>query len=89
MKLGGGYAETVIRMNPYEALKGYDGPVLLVHGTADKIVDIRYARRLREIYPDIRYEEIEGGGHVFKGEADEKACRVLREYMSAVTGVST
>ena len=29
MKLGGEYATTVISMDPYEEMKGYDGPVLL------------------------------------------------------------
>ncbi len=85
MKLGGDYARTVIRMNPYEELKGYDGPVLLLHGTADNIVNISYARKLKEIYPDIRYEEIDGGGHMFKGKADENACRILRDYMNKCT----
>ncbi len=81
MKLGGDYARTVINIDPYEELKGYTGPVLLIHGTADKIVNIRYSRKLRDIYPDCRYEEIEGGGHMFKGRADKKACCILRNYM--------
>ena len=84
MKLGGDYARTVMRMDPYEAMKGYAGPVLLVHGTADKIVDIRYSRKLKEIYTDCRYEEIEGGGHPFKGKADEMARCILCEYMSTM-----
>lgn len=83
MKLGGEYATTVISMDPYEEMKGYDGPVLLIHGTADKIVNISYARKLKEIYPDCRYEEIDGG-HMFKGKADEQACRILRDYMCSV-----
>lgn len=81
MKLGGEYARTVIDMNPYEELKGYTGPVLLVHGTADKIVNIIYSRKLKDIYPECKYEEIEGGGHMFKGRADTKACYILRNYM--------
>jgi alpha-beta hydrolase superfamily lysophospholipase len=81
MKLGGDYARTVINMNPYEEMKGYVGPVLLVHGTADTIVNIRCIRELKELYADCRYEEIEGGGHVFKGKADERACGILRDFM--------
>lgn len=88
MKLGGDYARTVIHMDPYEKMKGYNGPVLLIHGTADQIVDISYARKLKNIYPNIRYEEIDGGGHMFKGEADKKACRILCDFMNAAA-VST
>ncbi|MBQ9250485.1 MAG: alpha/beta fold hydrolase [Oscillospiraceae bacterium] len=85
MKLGGDYARTVIHMDPYEELKGYAGPVLLIHGTADDIVDITYARKLKDIYPDCRYEEIDGGGHMFQGEADEQACRILRDFMRSIS----
>lgn len=81
MKLGGEYARTMITMDPFEKLKGYTGPVLLIHGTADKIVNITYARKLKNIYSDCRYEEIEGGGHMFKGKADKKACLILQHYM--------
>lgn len=84
MKLSGDFAKTVMDMDPFEAMKGYTGPVLLIHGTADKIVDISYSRRLKEIYPDCRYEEIIGGGHLFRGKADEQACSILRDYMETV-----
>ncbi len=80
MKLGGDYARTVIRMDPFEKMKGYTGPVLLIHGTADPIVNISYARKLKTIYPNCRYEEIIGGGHGFKGKAEEQVCCILRDY---------
>ena len=81
MKLGGDYARTVLHMDPYEEMKGYDGPVLLVHGTEDTIVDISYSRALKDIYPHCHYEEIPGGGHMFRGQADEKACQILQDFM--------
>ena len=82
MKLGGDYARTVMDLDPFEALKAFTGPVLLLHGTADTIVDIAYSRRLKELYPNCRYEEIEGGGHMFQGKADLQARALLREFMS-------
>ena len=84
MKLGGDYARTVIDMDPYKALKEYTGPVLLIHGTADKIVDISYSRKLKDIYPNCSYAEIEGGGHMFKGKADDEACQILQNYMGTM-----
>ena len=60
MKLGGDYARTVIGMNPYEVLNGYAGPVLMIHGTSDKIVNILYARQLKEIYPDCTCDILPG-----------------------------
>ena len=82
MALGGNYAKTVIDMNPLEEMSGYTGPVMLVHGTADQIVDIRYARQLRNVYPNCCYQEIEGGGHMFRGKADAQARDVLRKFMA-------
>ena len=81
MKLGGDYARTVINMDPYREMTGYSGPVLLVHGTEDPIVNLSYARKLKEIYPDCQYEEIQGAGHGFKGEYDQYACELLRDFM--------
>ncbi len=86
MKLGGDYARTVIGMDPFEEMRGYDGPVLLLHGTEDKIVKLRYARALKEIYPRCRYEELEGAGHMFRGKADDRACEILREFARGVCG---
>ena len=68
-------------MDPYKEMSGFDKPVLLVHGTADSIVNISYARKLKEIYPDCTYFEIEGAGHVFKGNYDKTAREYLKNFM--------
>ena len=86
MKLGGDYARTVIGMDPYKEMRGYDGPVLLLHGTEDRIVKLRYARVLKDVYPGCRYEEIPGAGHIFRGRYDERACAVLREFAQELLG---
>ena len=81
MKLGGDYARTVMDMNPYEEIKDYSGPVLLVHGTNDKIVNIRYARNATSCFQNCEYHEIEGGGHGFNKEHDRIAIKYLQEFM--------
>ena len=81
MKLGGDYARCVINMDPYEELKGYEGPVFLIHGTADPIVNISYSQRLKDIYPHYTFVEIGGAGHGFKRKDDQKACEALKEFM--------
>lgn len=81
MKLGGDYARSVIDLDPFEAMKGYEGPVLLLHGTKDRIVNISYAEKLKEIYKDCCCEEIEGAGHMFKGKDDDHACSILTDFM--------
>ena len=82
MKLGGEYARCVIHMNPFEEIAGYNGRTLYLHGTADEIVDISYARTAKALYPNCRYEEIENGGHMFRGKQDKAACDILKEFMA-------
>lgn len=82
MKLGDVYVKAVIDMDIYEEIRGYDGPVLLVHGTEDKIVNISYARKAREVYKQCEYLEIEGAGHMFGKEHDRIAMDALKKFMT-------
>ncbi len=82
MKLGRDYARTVINMNVFDEIGSFAGPVLYLHGTKDKIVDISYARRAHRLYPDCNYHELIGGGHVFKGKSEKTARRILADFMS-------
>lgn len=83
MELGGDYARSVIDKNPYVLIAPYPGPVLIVHGTADGVVNLRYAEKARETYGYDRCTlvSIEGAGHGFKKEADRRAIAYLREFV--------
>lgn len=50
----------------YEAAKKYDGKVLILRGTNDKLVFRDANEKLRDSYPHASYEEIEGADHSFK-----------------------
>lgn len=82
MKLGKAYAEAVMNMDAFEEIKGYEGPVFLIHGTADRIVNIEYSRKARSLYENMDYHEIEGADHGFKKENDELAMKYLGEFMA-------
>lgn len=83
MKLGGDYARSMIDRNPYLMIAGYPGPVLIVHGTADRIVNVRYSEKARETYGFTRCRLItlEGAGHGFQKDVDKKAIAYLREFV--------
>ena len=81
MKLGGDYARVVMDMDPFEEIRGYPGPVLLIHGTADDIVNISYARKAKDCFAECEYYEIIGGGHGFSGRYDEEAKSILNSFM--------
>ena len=82
MKLSDVYVKSVKDMNIYDEIKGYEGPVLLIHGTKDKLVDISYSRQAREVYKQCEYLEIEGAGHIFRRKHDRKAMEALGKFMT-------
>ena len=87
MKLGRCYMADVMDMNPFEEIKGYEGDVLIVHGTADKIVNIKYAEQAFDIYKNEPYERkaeyytIEGGTHMFSKKHDVPAMNCLKQFL--------
>ena len=51
---------------PFSTATGYHGPVLLVRGTEDKLVDTEVCKKYMEVYADAcTFLELEGGNHNF------------------------
>ncbi len=65
VKLGKRYVLDALKLDPWEQITPYREPVLIVHGTADGIVNISYARKAAELYENAKLVEIEGGKHIF------------------------
>lgn len=82
MKLGRCYPADVIDMDPFQEIQSFDGPVLIVHGTKDKIVNPDYSRRAAEGYANAELHMIEGGAHGFSGKHDAEAIGYLRYFAS-------
>jgi pimeloyl-ACP methyl ester carboxylesterase len=58
-------------------------PTLVLHGTADNVVDHRNAALLGERIAGARVELVEGGGHLFFWERPEAFVRILAEFLAA------
>jgi len=82
MRLGAVYVKDVIGMNVYDEIRGYDGPVLLIHGTTDDLVNISYSRQAKTVYKQCEYLEIEGAGHMFSKKDDQMAMEALKKFMT-------
>lgn len=87
MKLGGDYVRDVIEMDAVKEITGYNGDVLLVHGTDDDIVNLSYAKQAHAGYSErpegtITFEIIEGAGHIFSPKYDKIAKGYLKEFMA-------
>ncbi|MBP5168707.1 MAG: alpha/beta hydrolase [Oscillospiraceae bacterium] len=52
MKLGRCFVTDIIGLDAYEEIKGYSGPVIIIHGTDDQIVNRSYSERAYKQYLD-------------------------------------
>jgi len=80
MKLGRCYPADVMAMDPIMEIKLYRGPVLIVHGTKDNIVNLDYSRQAQRSYPNAKLHIIEGGAHGFGKKHDSIAIAHLRRF---------
>ncbi len=84
VRLGARYALDAQGLDPYREICGFSKPVLIVHGTKDKLVDIRYSRRACEGYPDCRLVEVDAGhGFLFQGFPQSRRATV--EFLRTTT----
>jgi 3-oxoadipate enol-lactonase len=56
-------------------------PTLVLHGTADNVVDYRNAELLAERIPNARVALFPGAGHLFFWEQPDEFSRLLREFL--------
>ena len=80
LRLSRAYVEAARARDPYEGMAAYDKDVLIVHGTDDKVVPLRYSERAATTYPHARLEVIDGAGHGFRGEARAHAAQLVLDF---------
>lgn len=78
---GRAYAADVWDYDVYGEIGNYSKPVLLMHGDRDAIVPISYSERAAEVYPDVEYHVIDGGGHGFYGRPLDDAEQHILDYL--------
>ena len=83
VKLSSKYVLDVIHMDPFQEICGFQKPVLIVHGTKDKLVNIRYSRQACEHYKHCKLVEVDGDhGFMFGGFAQSR--QATSKYLRAV-----
>lgn len=58
-------------------------PTAIVHGSDDPLIDVLNGRRLAELIPFARYDELDGVGHLPPLEAPDRLLEVIAEVASA------
>jgi pimeloyl-ACP methyl ester carboxylesterase len=66
----------------FDRLEQIAAPTLVLHGTADSVVDARNADLLAERVPDARLELFPGAGHLFFWEQPERFVEIVGEFLS-------
>lgn len=66
LELSREYLEEIRRMDTYNMARGYNGPVLLVHGTEDELVQVDIAWQYQDIYGEqMEMVLIQGSNHQY------------------------
>jgi dienelactone hydrolase len=83
MKLGRKFHDTIVDMDPFLEISAYKGPVLILHGTADRVVNYSYAIRAREVYSpaQCQLQLLRGAGHSFTDKQTNSAIASIQQFM--------
>jgi pimeloyl-ACP methyl ester carboxylesterase len=78
-----------------EAMRRHDGtlsrlpqitsPTLVIHGTADKLVQPSNAPLIADAIPDAKLEWLEGAGHVFWTDQTARTLAVVNDFLAGLT----
>lgn len=82
--LGRRFHDEAASMDPYLELSGYQGPVLLLHGTQDMVVNYSYAIRAKESYQNnqCHLQLIRNAGHGFDDNQQESVYASIRQFIN-------
>jgi len=85
-------AELQLLMSQYAAVNGHDVyarlraisvPTLVIHGTADRMLEATNGDLIASLIPDARLELFDGVGHLFYLERPEESARLVRQHAAA------
>lgn len=81
LTLGGFYLRTAQHLPIYETAQAFTGPVCLIHGDADQIVDPIASKRYHDIYHNSVYHLLPGGSHRLDGQVRETVLDLATSFI--------
>ncbi|MFD1671524.1 alpha/beta hydrolase [Agrilactobacillus yilanensis] len=85
MTVGRAYYTHLLNYNMWTHIQNFEGNVLLIHGSADDVVPIRYSKRAQKVFKHSTLKIIEGAGHGFYGADERQATKYMLGYMATNT----
>lgn len=82
MTLGGNYARSVLDYDLMGEATKYDGPVLILHGTADSTAPISYSEDAVNRFANARLITLNGVGHSFSGETLDTSIQATLSFLA-------
>ena len=79
-KIGRRYIETAQRLNVYATAAKYKGPVLIIHGTYDRVVPYMYGQRYKETYQNADLVLLNGFDHGFTQNIG-KTAEIVADFL--------
>jgi len=72
--------EAIDNFEVADRLGSLEAPTLVLHGTEDRMLDVRNGEMIAAAVPGARLEIFEGAGHLFFWEDPERAAALVREH---------
>ena len=95
-ELAGQYRAPIpVLMAQLAAIMGHDtsdrlgevtAPTLVIHGTADRLMEVENGELIARLIPGARLELLEGSGHMFFWEQPERSAQLVREHAASAVG---
>lgn len=80
LQLGRDYIRSAVTLPIYETARNYQGPVLILHGTHDRVVPYTYGERYHYDYPHSTLKLLPGEDHGFSQNPAE-AARMASDWL--------
>ena len=81
LKVGCQYIKTAQTLPIYDTARLYQGPALMLHGTADTIVPYTFSLRYNEIYNNGSLRLLHNVNHQFSGN-EQEAAKIVADYLT-------
>ena len=78
------YYDQLLEYDVYEDIRGFEKPVLILHGDKDAVVDLSYGKKAADGYAKATFIPMEGEPHGFTGKGKAQAIREAYHFLENI-----